>query len=151
MRLNYQKNIIFLAITISTLLIDQCSKYLIKNNLDVLLNKSFFIFSIDYIHNYGAAFNILNGNRLLLSSISVISSLLLIYIIFIRNKSYKINKYALSLILSGSIGNGIDRIINGYVIDFLKINFISFPVFNIADILINIGFIILIFNYLKYK
>ena len=151
MRLNYKKNIIFLAITISTLLIDQCSKYLIKNNLDVLLNKSFVIFSIDYIHNYGAAFNILNGNRLLLSSISVISSLVLIYIIFIRSKSYKINKYALSLILSGSIGNGIDRIINGYVIDFIKINFISFPVFNIADILINIGFIILIFNYLKYK
>ena len=54
-----------------------------------------------------------------------------------------------SFILGGTIGNGIDRIFKGYVIDFINLNFINFPVFNIADISINIGFIILLYNIFK--
>jgi len=57
----------------------------------------------------------------------------------------------LSLILAGSIGNGLDRILNGYVVDFIKIKYFDFPVFNIADIVINIGALILIIEYLRDK
>ena len=57
----------------------------------------------------------------------------------------------MSFILAGSIGNGIDRILNGYVIDFIKIKSIDFPVFNIADIVINIGVLILMISYFRYK
>jgi signal peptidase II len=53
--------------------------------------------------------------------------------------------------LGGTIGNGIDRITKGYVIDFINLNFIDFPVFNIADISINIGFIFIIYGLIKNK
>ena len=131
-------------------ILDQISKIYINLNLNKLLNKDLIIITIEFVRNYGAAFNIFSGSRLFLSIVSITSTVILSYFIFIsENKS--INKYGLSMILAGSIGNGIDRVFNGYVIDFIKIKFIDFPVFNIADIVINIGALILIFNYLKHK
>ena len=130
--------------------LDQFSKIYISLNLNKLLNKDLFIFTIEFVRNYGAAFNILSGSRLFLSFISVISTIILSYFIFIRENEL-INKFGLSFILAGSIGNGIDRILNGYVIDFIKIKYIDFPVFNIADIVINIGALILIISYFRYK
>tara|TARA_B100000614_G_scaffold103158_1_gene92740 strand:+ start:1117 stop:1428 length:312 start_codon:yes stop_codon:yes gene_type:complete len=102
------------------------------------------------VRNYGAAFNLLSGSRFFLSFISVISAIILSYFIFISENKH-INKYGLSFILAGSIGNGIDRILKGYVIDFIKIKFIDFPVFNIADIVINIGVLILIISHFRFK
>ncbi len=130
--------------------LDQFTKIYINLNLDKLLNKDLSIFTIEFVRNYGAAFNILSGNRLFLSFISVISTIILSYFIFIKENEL-INKYGLSFILAGSIGNGIDRILNGYVIDFIKIKSIDFPVFNIADIVINIGVLILMISYFRYK
>ena len=130
--------------------IDQFSKIYINLNLDKLLNKDLLIFTLEFVRNYGAAFSIFSGSRLFLSFISVISTIILSYFIFIRENKL-INNYGLSFILAGSIGNGIDRIINGYVIDFIQIKFINFPVFNIADIVINLGVLILIISYLRYK
>ena len=140
----------YFAIVLIFCFLDQFSKIFINLNLNKLLNKDLLIFTIELVRNYGAAFNIFSGSRIFLSFISVISTIILSYFIFIKeNKT--INKYGLSLILAGSIGNGIDRILNGYVIDFIKIKFVDFPVFNIADIVINIGVFILIISYFKYK
>ena len=133
------------------ILIDQISKYWIKKNLIYIINKNMIFFSFNFVQNDGAAFNILSGNRLILSSISLISSIVLIYIIFIKDNIKIKTKLSLSFILAGSIGNGIDRFFRGFVIDFIDLNFIDFPIFNIADISINIGFIILLINYLKQK
>ena len=144
----YKINFILVFIVFT---IDQISKYIISFNYEYFLNKNIFIFSINYVQNYGAAFNIFEGNRVFLSSISIISSLILIYFIFFKGKLNLFDRYGLSLILSGSLGNGIDRIIKGYVIDFINLNLFDFPIFNIADIAINIGCIILIFNYFKFK
>jgi len=130
--------------------LDQFSKIYINLNLNKLLNKDLLIFTIEFVRNYGAAFNILSGSRFFLSFISVISTIILSYFIFIRENKL-INKYGLSFILAGSIGNGIDRILNGYVIDFIKIKSIDFPVFNIADIVINIGVLILMISYFRYR
>ena len=130
--------------------LDQYSKIYISLNINKLINKDLLILTIEYIRNYGAAFNILSGSRLFLSLISIISTIILMYLIFIREDK-RINKYGLSFIVAGSIGNGVDRIFYGYVIDFIKIKFVDFPIFNIADISINIGFIILLINYLKSK
>ena len=143
-RINYFIIISFFCI------IDQLSKIYIDLNYHKLLSKDLLVFTIDLVRNYGAAFNILSGSRLFLSFISVISTIILSYFIFIRENKL-INKYGLSFILAGSIGNGIDRILNGYVIDFIKIKSIDFPVFNIADIVINIGVFILIISYFRYK
>ena len=131
-------------------IIDQLSKIYIDLNYNKLLRKDLLVLTIDLVRNYGAAFNILSGNRLLLSFISIISTIILSYFIFISENKF-INRYGLSFILAGSIGNGIDRILNGYVIDFIKIKFVDFPVFNIADIVINIGVCILVISYFRCK
>ena len=130
--------------------LDQYSKVYISLNINKLINKDLLILTIEYIRNYGAAFNILSGSRLFLSLISVISTIILMYLIFIRDDK-RINKYGLSFIVAGSIGNGVDRIFYGYVIDFIKIKFVDFPVFNIADIAINIGILVMIINYFRYR
>ena len=144
----YIKFFIIISIVIT---MDQISKYILSINSEYFLNKNFFIFSFIYVRNYGAAFNIFEGNRIFLSLISILSSLILIYFIFYKEKLNLITRYGLSFILAGSLGNGIDRIINGYVIDFINLKIFDFPIFNIADISINIGCIILIFNYFKNK
>ena len=150
MKLLFNNKINYLVIISFFCILDQFSKIYINLNFNKLINKDLLIFTIELVRNYGAAFNIFTGSRLFLSFISVISTIILSYFIFIKeNKT--INKYGLSLILAGSIGNGVDRILNGYVIDFIKIKFIDFPVFNIADIVINIGVLILIVSYFKYK
>ena len=146
--LNNKINYIFIIVFFS--IIDQLSKIYINYNFHKLLNKDIVIFTIDYVRNYGAAFNILSGSRLFLTLINIISTIILSYFIFISDNKV-INKYGLSFILAGSIGNGIDRILNGFVIDFIKIKFIDFPVFNIADIVINIGVLILIISYFRFK
>ena len=143
-KINYLLTISFFCI------LDQLSKIYINLNLNKLYNLDLFIFNIDFVRNYGAAFNLLSGSRFFLSFISVISAIILSYFIFISENKH-INKYGLSFILAGSIGNGIDRILNGYVIDFIKIKSIDFPVFNIADIVINIGVLILMISYFRYK
>ena len=99
--------------------------------------------------NYGAAFNIFSGSRIFLSLISIFFSILLIYLIFRNNTLKLIDLYSYSFILGGTIGNGIDRIYKGFVVDFIKLSIINFPVFNIADIFINIGFIFLLYNIFK--
>ena len=150
MKIYFKNKINYIIIICFFCTIDQLSKIYINLNFHKLLYKDLQIVTIEFVRNYGAAFNIFSGSRLFLSFVSIISAIILSYFIFIRENKI-INKYGLSLILAGSIGNGIDRILNGYVIDFIKIKFIEFPVFNIADILINIGVLILIKSYFKYK
>ena len=150
MKIYFNNKINYFLIISFFSIIDQLSKIYVNSNFYKFLNKDLIIFSLELVRNYGASFNILSGNRLLLSFISIISTIILFYLIFI-SENRSINKYGFSFILAGSIGNGIDRILKGYVIDFIKIKYINFPVFNIADIVINIGVIILIISYFRDK
>ena len=144
-----QTKLYFLALSIFIILIDQFTKYLILNNNKIFLNKDFLLFKLDFVKNYGAAFNILSGSRILLSFISIVFSILLIYLILRKNKLNLVNLFTYSFILGGTVSNGIDRIFKGFVIDFINLNVINFPVFNIADISINIGFIFLLYSIFK--
>ena len=144
-----QTKLYFLSLSIFIVLIDQFTKYLIFYNNKLLINKNFLLFKLDFVKNYGAAFNIFSGSRVFLSLISIFFSILLIYLIFRKNTLNSFDLYSYSFILAGTIGNGIDRIYKGFVIDFINLNIINFPVFNIADISINIGFIILLYNIFK--
>ena len=150
MKIYFNNKYSYLFIISFFCILDQLTKIYINLNYNRVLNKDLFIFSINFVRNYGAAFNIFEGSRFFLSFISIISTIILSYFIFI-SETKLINKYGLSFILAGTIGNGIDRILNGYVIDFIEVKIIDFPVFNIADIVINIGALILIISYLKYK
>ena len=144
-----QTKLYFLSLSIFIVLIDQLTKYLMSYNYKLFINKDFLLFKLDFVKNYGAAFNIFSGSRIFLSLISIIFSLLLIYLIFRKNTHNLFDLYAYSFILGGTIGNGIDRIYKGFVVDFINLNIINFPVFNIADISINIGFIFLLYNIFK--
>ena len=144
-----QTKLYFLSLSIFIILIDQFTKYLIFYNYKMFQNKDFVLFRLDFVKNYGAAFNILSGSRIFLSLISIIFSIVLIYLILRKNTLNSFDLYSYSFILGGTIGNGIDRIFKGFVIDFINLNIVDFPVFNIADISINIGFIFLLYNIFK--
>jgi len=137
---------IILITTIFTFF-DQIIKIFINRNL--ILNESVKIipgfFNITLAHNYGAAWSILNNKSWLLIIIAI-AALIMIYFNFIKNKQLKkLDILLMSMLISGIIGNMIDRIRLGYVIDYL--DFILFgydyPIFNFADILIVVAMIIL--------
>ena len=139
-------------IAILILSLDQLTKILATNNL--LLNQSLpvikNIFHLSLIHNRGAAFGILK-NQIPLFIFTSLSAITLI-IFNLKDERYrKLNIYSLSLglILSGALGNFIDRLFFGYVIDFL--DFRIWPVFNVADSAITIGAILLGYSILKSK
>ena len=144
-----QTKLYFLTLSIFIILIDQFSKYFIFYNYKKVININFLLFRLDFVKNYGAAFNIFSGNRIFLSCISIIFTILLTYLILRRNNLNLLDLLSYSFILGGTVGNGIDRILKGYVIDFINLNIINFPVFNVADISINIGFIFLLYNIFK--
>ena len=141
----------FLFLSIFIVLIDQFTKYLMFYNNKLFINKDFLLFKLDFVKNYGAAFNIFSGSRIFLSLISIFFSILLIYLIFRKNTLNSLELYSYSFILGGTFGNGIDRIYKGFVVDFINLNIINFPVFNIADISINVGFIFLLYRIFKNK
>ena len=144
-----QTKIYFLSLSIFIVLIDQFTKYLMFDNQNLFINKDFLLFKLDFVKNYGAAFNIFSGSRIFLSLISILFSIIIIYLIFTKNTLNSFDLYSYSFILGGTIGNGIDRIYKGFVVDFINLNIINFPVFNIADISINVGFIFLLYSIFK--
>jgi len=144
-----QTKLYFLSLSIFIVLIDQFTKYLMFYNKKLFINKDFLLFKLEFVKNYGAAFNIFSGSRIFLSLISIFFSIILIYLILKKNTLNLFDLYSYSFILGGTIGNGIDRILKGYVIDFINLDIINFPVFNIADISINIGFIFLVYKIFK--
>lgn len=139
-----------LIIGMLALILDQSIKLILINNLS--LNSSITIidsfFSIVYVNNYGAAFSILQNSRFFLIIVALVT-LFCIYFLFIKNK--ELNKFDIitfGLLIGGIIGNLLDRIIYGYVIDFLefKIFDFKFPIFNFADIFIVVSALLIVFK-----
>ena len=148
---NLYNRINYFLLSIIVIIIDQITKHIISINNKSLINKDLIFFNLDYVKNFGAAFNIFNGNRIFLSVLSIIVAIFIIYLFLNNNNLTKIDLLSYSFILGGTIGNGLDRIIKGYVIDFINLNFINFPVFNVADISINVGIILIAYSFIKNK
>lgn len=129
-------------IVIFILSLDRLTKFLVTGNL--LLNQSLpvikGVFHITLIQNRGGAFGILK-NQISLFIFTSVLAIALICLDLKRSKQKKSYSISLSLILAGAIGNLIDRLFLGYVIDFL--DFRIWPVFNVADSAITIGAILL--------
>lgn len=141
--------IAFLMVSLFMVLLDFVTKYIVTVSMDLhqtipLLNN---IFHLTYVRNTGAAFSMLSGQRLFLILLPILIIVaIVVYIIKYKPKN-KFLLLALSMIASGGIGNLIDRIRFGYVIDFFDFRLINFPVFNVADIFVTVGaaiFIILL-------
>lgn len=137
-----------IILSIIFIIIDQLSKIIIVNNLtnnkSIEVIKSFFY--LTYTNNKGAAFSILTGRRILLILVALIVIGVLIYYARKNKIEGKVNKIALSLVIGGSIGNLIDRILRGAVVDFIDVKIFgyNFPIFNLADTFIVIGVFLLI-------
>lgn len=133
-------------------IIDQISKVIISSyiglNSSVRIIKNFFY--LTYTNNTGASFGILKNSRVLLIVLSIIALVILLrYISTFKETKYNI--LGLGFLMGGIIGNLLDRVLFGYVRDFLNFYIMGydFPVFNIADIFIVLGVFILIISILK--
>lgn len=108
-------------------------------------------FYLTYIQNDGAALNILSGDTFILITISLIALLYIIKLVITSKDNSMFQTIIYSLLISGILGNVIDRIFYGKVIDFLDFHIFSynFPVFNFADAFIVIGAILLVINIIR--
>ena len=128
---------------IISILIDQLSKFLVCNMTEsiIVIPK---ILTIEFVKNYGAVFGIMQGSNYILAVISIVICIAIMLYIGIQKKNNKSVHVAWYMILSGGIGNLIDRIIRGYVVDFIATPFIA--TFNIADSFVVIGVVLLLIN-----
>ena len=125
--------------------IDSLTKLYISNNFMTgqsvpVINR---VFHITYHINNGAAFSIMRGKTVFLSICSIVIICAILAYIFIKGPKNSYLMLSLTLIVSGAIGNLIDRLFRGGVIDFLDFRLINFPVFNVADCFVVIGGILL--------
>lgn len=97
------------------------------------------IFHITFKTNDGAAFSILSGKVPFLILVTLLIIGALVALIVVKKPKSKIFGIAVSLIISGAVGNLVDRVALGHVVDFLDARFIDFPIFNMADVCVVIG------------
>ena len=151
-----KKYIISLIVFAFCLFADRLTKYLavinLKDKADFVLIKNVLV--LTYLENTGAAFSMLAGKRLIFIIITIVFSVI-IFLFFLKIKPerrYSPLYICLTVILAGAVGNLIDRIMNGFVVDFIYFQIINFPVFNVADICVTLGVIFLIiFLLFKYR
>lgn len=144
-----KKKTILLSSTV-LLFCDFLIKYLVKTFLlsPVTIIPNFFY--LHYVENDGAAWGIFSGNTMLLIFISFVFLFFLLREIF-QNNVNRLIGISYTFILAGLIGNLIDRIFYGYVVDYLQVILIgySFPIFNLADIVIVVGIFLLMFQFIR--
>ncbi len=91
------------------------------------------------VHNFGAAWSSFSGMRWLLIFVTTVLMAVLVYLLAKKIVRHPLGKLSLSLILAGGIGNLIDRVAHGYVVDMFNLTFMNYPVFNVADICVVAG------------
>lgn len=143
-----------IIVLILGIFLDRISKIWALNTLasgrDIVVIKNLFTFS--YLENRGAAFGIFQNRLIFLSLITAIVILGVVYFIVKYKPTSKLLKISLSLIISGAIGNLIDRIYYKFVVDFIMLHYKDvyyFPTFNVADMLVVIGTVLLAIYILK--
>lgn len=125
--------------------LDQFTKYVVQSSFELHQSKPVIdgVFAFTYIQNRGMAWGMFQGKIpifLIFTAIIVILSFRIMYNV-VDNKRYKWAKYVLILLISGALGNLIDRVSLGYVVDFFNFELIDFPVFNVADIYVVVSMI----------
>lgn len=149
-------DIVFISVAAFVVIADQLTKALIRANLqpgEVLFDIGFF--RIDHVQNTGAAFGIFGGHSLTITITAIIGIIAILLLVFLLRSRWPFLqsvwvRVGIGLIMGGTIGNNIiDRFRQGYVTDFL--DFKVWPAFNIADMSITIGVIIVIYRLIFYS
>ncbi|WKY48423.1 signal peptidase II [Eubacteriaceae bacterium ES3] len=146
---------IYLAIILFTIFLDQYSKYLVLRYLKPVDTYPLIenVFHLTYVENRGAAFSLFTNMQPFLIFVTSIFAGILIYIL-IKTPKTRANLWvnlSVSCIIGGAVGNLVDRIRLNYVIDFLDFRFIQFAIFNFADIFVVCGSISLLLALLANK
>lgn len=148
---HWRYNNLILILTALIILVDQLTKFTaikyLKGQKPIVLIKNFL--SFHYTENAGAAFGILQQKRMLFIIITTIFLIVItFYIIKYYNELSMITKIGAAILLGGAIGNYIDRVRFGYVVDFISVKLTKtydFPVFNVADMAIVLGTIVIVY------
>ena len=143
--------LLWIIIIAASVILDQITKMLVVNGMalyeSIHLIKN--VLSFTYIHNYGAAWGMLSDHRWVFIVVTALAIIVMpIFLYKYRNLHWMFG-LSLSLIIGGAIGNMIDRVFLGYVVDFIQATFIDFPVFNVADICVVCG-AIMMFVYVAF-
>ncbi|QTJ38143.1 signal peptidase II [Dolosigranulum pigrum] len=143
--------IIYYIIAMILIGLDQLSKYLTVQEIALgeVVSLVPNVLSLTYIRNSGAAWSILEDQMIFFYVITVVVVGALIYFLHTEGKRSPIASTGIAFIMGGAIGNFIDRLHLKYVIDMIRLEFINFPIFNVADMALTIGVIILI-GYIVY-
>ena len=138
--------IIYYLLALLLIGIDQLSKWYIVQNFELYGEQNLIpgFLSLFYIQNRGAAWGIFEGRMIFFFIITVVVVGYMIYSFHKYNTDSKIIGWSFSLILAGALGNFIDRVFNGFVVDMFRFDFFNFPIFNIADACLTIGVILMI-------
>ena len=134
-------------------LLDQVSKFLMLSILGFERSKNIIpnLLNFTLVKNKGAAFSLFSNSTNILTIISILTTLILIVIILKFPPKSFWNFIGLTYLLGGTVGNGIDRLFKGYVLDFFELVPINFPIFNVADISINIAILCFLIDIIKTK
>ena len=148
--------LVYLFVVISLVAIDQYSKSLVVTYIELNDAKTIIpgFFKLNYVQNFGAGFSILQNSRTIFLIITPICIVAFIYLLLKVKKGDILSKVALLLMIGGTIGNFIDRIVTVYVVDFLDFIIFGydFPVFNFADMCLTVGvFLYIITLFLETK
>lgn len=144
-----------ITIIISVLMIDLATKITVQTSLElhrqIPIIENFFY--ITYAKNTGAAWSMLSGRQFFLVAISIVGIIMFLYMYFKTPVQDKFGKVCISLMIAGAAGNLIDRATLGYVRDFLDFVIFGydFPIFNVADMALCIGIVLLLVQTLLKK
>lgn len=146
---------VFAGVAVLWVVFDQLTKAYFENayELGQVSASEFGLFRFRLVHNTGAAWGMFGDSTFALGIVSVVVciAVALVFLFYERafgHRASMLETCALSLIAAGGIGNAIDRFANGFVVDFIDLTFMDFPVFNIADIGVTCGFVLLVVGYL---
>ena len=140
---------LYVIITCLVVLGDQFFKYWITANIEAGQTMPLLpgIVHLTYVENTGAAFSMFSGMRWILVGFTGVCLILMLFFM-IKTKYGAAVRFPLALVMGGAVGNLIDRIMNGYVVDMFEVEFVRYAVFNIADAFINVGAILFVILYL---
>ena len=149
---NNKFNLTLFFLFLTLVILDQVTKTLVINFFNLYDSVALLpMINLTFVVNYGFAFGLLNNPSLNQILVSLVILAIIIYFLYLLIKTQdKIFQLTLTLILAGALGNFVDRIFRGFVIDFIDIYIGKYhwPAFNIADSCITVGFIVLMINIL---
>lgn len=134
---------LFLAIIIVA--VDQWVKSWVRGNFSLGETKAFLpnLVELTYVQNTGAAFSMLSEHTWLLTVVSAVAALVILVVLYRRTLPHAVGNIALAMVFGGAVGNLIDRACLGFVVDMFSLEFINFAVFNVADIGVTVGGVLL--------